>query len=105
MKDITAWVAHGFSQRGVELNRRILWALVALLVLIGLLGATRLLIVSHVVAAARDLQDMRLELNQLQQDNAALELDIARIQSADALMQRAQEMNLQPAERVVFVNR
>jgi cell division protein FtsB len=104
MSEIAAWVTHGFRKRGIELHPRLVWVILALLVLIGLLGTVRLVMVSYVVAAARDLQDARAELSELQQDNADIEAEIARLQSVDVMLARMEEMNLHPAEQVEFLD-
>ncbi len=103
MGEIVAWVTHGFRRGGVELSSRVVGLLLALLLLIGLLAAARLLLVSRVVAAGRHLQDVRAELDRLQRENAMLEMEIVQMQAVDVLLSRAREMGLGPAERVEFV--
>lgn len=104
MSELVTWVTHGFRQRGVAFDTRAVRWMLALILLIGLLAATRLFLVSYVVAAGRQLQDTRAELARLQQENARLEMEIASRQVPSVLLERAQQMGLQPAERVEFVD-
>ena len=105
MEGIVAWATHGFRQRGIEFNARVIALIFTLILVISLLGAVRLYLVSRVAAAGRHLQQVRAELNRLQRENATLEMEIARKRSAAVLMERAREIGLEPAQRVEFVVR
>jgi cell division protein FtsL len=71
--------------------------------LIALLAAARLVLISKVAAAARDLQEMRRDLSGLQQENADLEVEIAGWRSVEGLLDRARELDLEHAEEIRFV--
>lgn len=103
MGEIVAWVAHGFRQRGADLSPRGAAVLLALVLLIGILGGVRLVLVSRVVVAARHLQEVREEISQLQQENAELEVMIIQEQSINSLLGEARGMGLEPATQVEFV--
>jgi cell division protein FtsB len=103
MSELVTWVTHGFRQQGVAFDTRAMRWMLALILLIGLLAGTRLFLVSYVVAAGRQLQDTRAELTHLQQENARLEMEIARRQVPGVLLERAEQMGLRPADRVEFV--
>jgi hypothetical protein len=104
MGEIVAWVTHGFRARGVRLDSRLVALLLVLVLLICLLAAVRLLLASCVTAAGRHLQDVRDELSQLQRQNATLEIEVAGMQAAGPLLERAQAMGLRPAAKFAFID-
>jgi len=103
MGEVVAWMTHGFRRGDVELSPRVVRLLFALVLLIALLGALRLALVSYVAMSARDLQGMRDRLSHLQCENAIIEMQVAEAQSAFALLERARELGLRPAERIEVV--
>jgi hypothetical protein len=71
------------------------WAVV--LVLLALAGAIYLLQSSRIAAAGRQAQQLRFELNELEQANTDLEREIAAAQTLDRLRSEAEAMGFVPA--------
>ncbi len=97
------WLAHGFRQRGLVLHRRSVSVLLALMVVVWLAVGGYLVLVSQAMIAARRVQDLREELAQLQEENAALERRIAEFQSIDRLLEAAEAEGFGPPTNVEFV--
>ena len=104
MSDFMHWVTHGIKRGRFEMNRRTAIYLFTLVVMLTLVAALYLTLVSRTAARGRYIQQLQVELFRLQRENEQLEVEIASEGSVARLWERADDLDLGPAEQVEFLS-
>ncbi|NLE45033.1 MAG: hypothetical protein GX620_09960 [Chloroflexi bacterium] len=104
MSDFIAWASHGSRHGHPEHDGRKSLKLTILAVGVVLVLVIYLVLTSVTAAQGRKIQDLQGEIFSLQQENAQIEVDIAREVSIPRLMTRVHEKGYVPAEAVDFLD-
>lgn len=94
---------HGVPRRQGQLNRALALLFVAAVLLISVLGATYLSLVASNVRLSREIWHMEQALVQLERDNQAYMVEIARLSSIPVLQERSVALGYVPAETVDYI--
>ncbi len=97
------WVTHGVKRGGIEVNRRTVIGVSALITTLILVATLYLMLVGQTAARGRHIEQLQAELARLERENAQLEVQIAEEGSVSRLIQRAYELGFVPAEQVEFL--
>jgi len=89
---------HAYSQAPWRIQRQ--WVSFFLLIVLGfgMIATLYLMVTSQAAIVGREIQDLRLEINETEHDNADLQTELARLTSMQEIERRAYALQFRPIE-------